>query len=261
MKISITGSIFHYSAWVFDRKWQKKKFFMQKLKLITEIFVHSDSSPLVNHAVEPRPGGSLILQRFETLNQMHRRGGPIQPKIKKPNKYLCGNAYKRGVVLKLVIKKPKKPNSAQRKCVRLKLSNGKEATAYIPGEGHNLQEHSIVLVRGGRLQDVPGVNLQCVRGKYDLAHVKKKWNVENFMIKNYMLTLKLKSNQMKVKLFLCPCCHFVLLSVILSFCLFVLSSLTFRSLSWQQLYKFNSINSNDYVQDLVFLCLEIQSYE
>lgn len=149
---------------------------MHKLKLpvITEIFVHSDSSPLVNHAVEPRPGGSLILQRFETLNQMHRRGGPIQPKIKKPNKYLCGNAYKRGVVLKLVIKKPKKPNSAQRKCVRLKLSNGKEATAYIPGEGHNLQEHSIVLVRGGRLQDVPGVNLQCVRGKYDLAHVKKK---------------------------------------------------------------------------------------
>lgn len=76
-----------------------------------------------------------------------------------------------------------------------------------------------------------------------------------------MLTLKLKSNQMKVKLFLCPCCHFVLLFVILSFCLFVLSSLTFRSLSWQQLYKFNSINSNDYVQDLVFLCLEIQSYE
>lgn len=74
-----------------------------------------------------------------------------------------------------------------------------------------------------------------------------------------MLTLKLKSNQMK--LFLCPCCHFVLLSVILSFCLFLLSSLTFRSLSWQQLYKFNSINSNDYVQDLVFLCLEIQSYE
>ena len=134
----------------------------------------ADPSPLMNHAVEPRPGGSLILQRFETLNQMHRRGGPIKLKIKKMNKYLNANAYKRGVVLKLVIKKPKKPNSAQRKCVRIKLSNGKEATAYIPGEGHNLQEHSIVLVRGGRLQDVPGVSLQCVRGKYDLAHVKKK---------------------------------------------------------------------------------------
>ncbi|XP_062619621.1 small ribosomal subunit protein uS12-like [Saccostrea cucullata] len=130
-------------------------------------------SPLMSQGVEPRPGGSLILQRFETLNQMHRRG-PLPLKMKKQNKYLCGNAYRRGVVLKLVIKRPKKPNSAQRKCVRLKLSNGKEATAYIPGEGHNLQEHSIVLVRGGRLQDVPGVNLQCVRGKYDLAHVKKK---------------------------------------------------------------------------------------
>ncbi|XP_048737156.1 40S ribosomal protein S12, mitochondrial-like [Ostrea edulis] len=134
----------------------------------------TNPSPMMNLAVEPRPGGSLIQQRFETLNQMHRRGGPIRMKQKKQNKYLCGNAFLRGVVLKLVIKKPKKPNSAQRKCVRLKLSNGKEATAYIPGEGHNLQEHSIVLVRGGRLQDVPGVSLQCVRGKYDLAHVKKK---------------------------------------------------------------------------------------
>ena len=80
----------------------------------------------------------------------------------------------KGVVLKTLIKKPKKPNSANRKCVRVKLSCGKEVTAYIPGEGHNLQEHHIVLVRGGRLQDTPGVKHKCVRGMYDLANVKKE---------------------------------------------------------------------------------------
>jgi len=79
----------------------------------------------------------------------------------------------KGVVLKTVIKKPKKPNSANRKCVLVRLSNGKEATAYVPGEGHNLQEHNIVLIRCGRLQDVPGVKLKCIRGKYDLPHVIK----------------------------------------------------------------------------------------
>lgn len=106
-----------------------------------------------------------------TLNQMHRNGPPKKAP-KKPG-HLDGNPFARGVVLKTLVKKPKKPNSANRKCVRVRLSNGREATAYIPGEGHNLQEHSIVLVRGGRVQDVPGVKLKCVRGKYDLAHVKK----------------------------------------------------------------------------------------
>ncbi|KAK6181563.1 hypothetical protein SNE40_009392 [Patella caerulea] len=107
-----------------------------------------------------------------TLNQIHRAG---PPKFKTPLKrgVLDGRPFLRGVVLKTMIKKPVKPNSANRKCVRVKLSNGKEATAYVPGEGHNLQEHSIVLVRGGRTQDLPGVKLKCVRGKYDLAHVKK----------------------------------------------------------------------------------------
>ena len=106
-----------------------------------------------------------------TLNQMHRRGPPKwQPAKPSP---LEGRPFLRGVVLRTLIKKPKKPNSANRKCVRVKLSTGKEVTAYVPGEGHNLQEHSIVLVRGGRCQDLPGVKLKCVRGKYDLAHVKK----------------------------------------------------------------------------------------
>lgn len=85
-----------------------------------------------------------------------------------------GRPQLRGIVLKTVIKKPKKPNSANRKCVRIRLSTGREVIAYVPGEGHNLQEHNTVLVEGGRLRDTPGVKLTCVRGKYDLPHVKKK---------------------------------------------------------------------------------------
>ena len=107
-----------------------------------------------------------------TLNQMHRAGGP--PKRKTLRKRITdGKPFLKGVVLKTLIKKPRKPNSANRKCVRVRLSNGKEVTAYIPGEGHNLQEHNIVLVRGGRTQDLNGVKHKVVRGKYDLAHVKK----------------------------------------------------------------------------------------
>ncbi len=105
-----------------------------------------------------------------TLSAIHRKGPP-KKRYRKKATYGCPQL--KGVVLKTLIKKPKKPNSANRKCVRVRLSNGVETTAYIPGEGHNLQEHNIVLVRGGRVQDLPGVKLKCVRGKYDLAHVKK----------------------------------------------------------------------------------------
>ncbi|XP_063427892.1 small ribosomal subunit protein uS12m-like [Mytilus trossulus] len=115
---------------------------------------------------------SVINRSMASLAQMHRKG-PVIKNRKNHSVQLDGNPFKRAVVLKAIIKKPKKPNSANRKCVRVRLSNGKEATAYVPGEGHNLQEHSVVLVGGGRLQDVPGVKLRCVRGKYDLAHVKK----------------------------------------------------------------------------------------
>lgn len=100
---------------------------------------------------------------------MHKTG----PLIKnRPSKNpLDGNPFMKGVVLKTLIKKPKKPNSANRKCVLVRLSNGKELVAYVPGVGHNLQEHNIVLVRVGRLKDCPGVKLKCVRGKFDLGHV------------------------------------------------------------------------------------------
>ncbi len=82
-----------------------------------------------------------------------------------------GSPYKRGVCLKVTTTTPKKPNSALRKIARVRLSNGMEVTAYIPGEGHNLQEHSIVMIRGGRVKDLPGVRYHIVRGRYDTQGV------------------------------------------------------------------------------------------
>jgi small subunit ribosomal protein S12 len=83
-----------------------------------------------------------------------------------------GASFKRGVCVKVKTVTPKKPNSAMRKVARVRLSNGEEVTAYIPGEGHNLQEHSIVLIRGGRVKDLPGVRYHIVRGVYDAQGVE-----------------------------------------------------------------------------------------
>ena len=118
-------------------------------------------------------GGKFGLPEPDYLELAHMRG-PLQKIRKNKNPLGPRIPYAKGVVLRTLVKKPKKPNAANRKCVLLKLSNGKEMTAYVPGEGHNLQEHSTVLVRCGRLRDVPGVKLKCVRGAYDLGHVIKK---------------------------------------------------------------------------------------
>jgi len=85
---------------------------------------------------------------------------------------LTKNPRKKGVCIKIFTRTPKKPNSAIRKIARVRLSSKKELTAYIPGEGHNLQEHSVVLIRGGRVKDLPGVRYHLIRGKYDLQGVK-----------------------------------------------------------------------------------------
>jgi small subunit ribosomal protein S12 len=82
--------------------------------------------------------------------------------------------FKRGVVLQVKTQTPKKPNSALRKVARVRLSNKREVTAYIPGEGHNLQEHSVVMVKGGKVQDLPGIKFTIVRGTFDLAGVQKR---------------------------------------------------------------------------------------
>jgi len=89
------------------------------------------------------------------------------------NRYaLAKNPFKRGVCVQVLTRTPKKPNSALRKVAKVRLSNGKEITAYIPGEGHNLQEHSVVLVKAGRKRDLPGVKYIVIRGKYDAAGVE-----------------------------------------------------------------------------------------
>ena len=105
-----------------------------------------------------------------TINQLCRKGRAKQVKrTKSPVLDAC--PQKRGVCLQVKTMTPKKPNSALRKIARVRLSNGKEVTAYIPGEGHNLQEHSIVLIRGGRVRDLPGVRYHILRGVLDCQGV------------------------------------------------------------------------------------------
>ena len=108
-----------------------------------------------------------------TINQLIRK-----PRVSKPKRNkvpaMEANPQKRGVCSRVYTTTPKKPNSALRKVARVKLSNGTEVTAYIPGEGHNLQEHSMVLVRGGRVKDLPGVRYKIVRGALDTQAVKNR---------------------------------------------------------------------------------------
>jgi len=110
-----------------------------------------------------------------TINQLIRHGRKkIQKKTKSPA--LRGCPQKRGSCLQVKTQTPKKPNSALRKIARVRLMNGIEATCYIPGEGHNLQEHNIVLVRGGRIKDLPGVRYHIIRGALDTSGVSDRRN-------------------------------------------------------------------------------------
>ena len=105
-----------------------------------------------------------------TINQLVRKGR-LTKKAKTTVPALQASPQRRGVCTRVYTTTPKKPNSAMRKVARVRLTNGKEVNAYIPGEGHNLQEHSIVLVRGGRVKDLPGVRYHIVRGALDTAGV------------------------------------------------------------------------------------------
>src|SRR5258705_1388018 len=108
-----------------------------------------------------------------TINQLVRQGRrDVQSKEKAPA--LKANPQKRGVCTRVYTTTPKKPNSALRKGARVRLTNGFEVTAYIPGEGHNLQEHSIVLIRGGRVKDLPGLRYHIVRGTLDSSGVNDR---------------------------------------------------------------------------------------
>ena len=110
-----------------------------------------------------------------TFNQLVRKGRkPVRTKTKSPA--LQGCPQRRGVCVRVYTQTPKKPNSALRKVTRVRLTNGVEVTTYIPGEGHNLQEHSIVLIRGGRVKDLPGVRYHVIRGTLDTAGVDNRNN-------------------------------------------------------------------------------------
>lgn len=123
-----------------------------------------------------------------TINQLVRHGRrSVPPKIKaaalrrgfnflknRPITFVRGRPFMRGVCVKVTTMTPKKPNSAIRKIARVRLTSGQEVTAYIPGEGHNLQEHSVVLIRGGRVKDLPGVRYHIVRGKLDASGVEAR---------------------------------------------------------------------------------------
>ena len=108
-----------------------------------------------------------------TISQLVKQGRK-QVAVKSKTPIMDENPQKRGVCLSVTTTSPKKPNSALRKICRVKLSNGQEGTVYIPGEGHNLQEHSVVLIRGGRVKDLPGTRYHIIRGTLDTAGVANR---------------------------------------------------------------------------------------
>ncbi|KAA8650364.1 mitochondrial 37S ribosomal protein uS12m [Aspergillus tanneri] len=129
----------------------------------------------------PAPVAGLAFRQFSTsplhqatYNQV-RRGCRVAQRVRRSRSpALVNRAQMKGVCLKTGITKPKKPNSGERKTARVRLSSGKVVTAYIPGQGHNVQQHSVVLVRGGRAQDCPGVKYHVVRGAMDLGGVANR---------------------------------------------------------------------------------------
>ncbi|KAF9517281.1 hypothetical protein BS47DRAFT_1375759 [Hydnum rufescens UP504] len=132
----------------------------------------SSSIPSWSHLFHSTPSS------FATLNQVMKGARKkFAKRSKSPALESCHQ--RKGVTLAVMTMKPKKPNSAQRKVARIKLTTGKNVLAYIPGEGHNLQEHSVVLVRGGRTQDLPGVRYKVIRGALDLGGVAGRSNARS----------------------------------------------------------------------------------
>lgn len=132
--------------------------------------------PKLSTARKPAAGAYAEYREFvPTINQLIRSGRkPQRAKTKTPA--MAESPQKRGVCTRVYTLTPKKPNSALRKVARVRLTNGFEVTAYIPGEGHNLQEHSIVLIRGGRVKDLPGVRYHIIRGVLDASGVEGRHN-------------------------------------------------------------------------------------
>jgi len=124
--------------------------------------------PRVVHRTSHR-AFTITSPKFTTINQVRKGCRVPQPKRRSLSPAMVGRPEMKGVCLKVGITKPKKPNSGQRKTAKVRLSSGRVISAYIPGEGHNIQQHSVVMVRGGRSQDCPGVRYHLVRGALDLV--------------------------------------------------------------------------------------------
>jgi small subunit ribosomal protein S12 len=152
-------------VWGSNPKFRDLSFFSQKRL--------PKAPPLVAFATFPSKSFAIFSFYMPTINQLVRKGRRlIRAKSKAPA--LQGNPFRRGVCVQVMTRTPKKPNSAIRKVAKVRLTNGFEVISYIPDEGHNLQEHSIVLVRGGRVKDLPGVRYHIVRGTLDATGVEKR---------------------------------------------------------------------------------------
>jgi small subunit ribosomal protein S12 len=137
-------------------------------KVLADVWVQSSV-----HLFSPFLTRKNHFPRMPTINQLVRKGRR-KMRIKSKSPALAGNPFRRGVCVQVMTRTPKKPNSAIRKVAKVRLTNGNEVISYIPDEGHNLQEHSIVLVRGGRVKDLPGVRYHIVRGTLDATGVEKR---------------------------------------------------------------------------------------
>lgn len=122
------------------------------------------------------PTVSQLIKRGRTPRRYKSKSPALERgfNVKQNRPVYYASPFKRGVCIKVTTMTPKKPNSALRKVARVRLTNGMEVTAYIPGEGHNLQEHSVVLIRGGRVKDLPGVRYHIVRGVLDTTGVQNR---------------------------------------------------------------------------------------
>ena len=135
---------------------------------IRNLKLWSDDMPTVRQLIKKGRKRKPQKEKSPGLRYVYNPSNRTRKELKK------GSSFKRGVCLKVTTMTPKKPNSALRKVTRVRLTNGMEVTAYIPGEGHNLQEHSIVLLEGGRVKDLPGVRYHIVRGTLDTSGVSDR---------------------------------------------------------------------------------------
>ncbi|KAF6010688.1 37S ribosomal protein S12, mitochondrial [Brettanomyces bruxellensis] len=166
---SLFGSISNVSSSILKSKMVMNNGFINMAHPVNNTYGSQILKPFTSSLFQ------ISQQRNVTLNQTRRGKGYHKKKAnttKSP--HLKGCPIKKGVIIRVMILKPKKPNSAQRKAARVRLSNGEVVSAYIPGIGHNAQEHSVVYVRGGRSQDLPGVKYHLIRGAMDLAGVANR---------------------------------------------------------------------------------------